>query len=204
MGFPGEGHPPGVRGDPAIGDTGSSPPAPGVHNAKGFVSTDPHPRLRRRLASRGRDNASVDVPPPALSGSKDSLSSGILPGARLHADQGVRANWAVNPPQTTIATRTSHRRLQQRPVLSTRGGLGGQRFAGTWAGGVDLPTANLLRPERVNVNSHNSGLSFGDGRCAGRDHFGRDPGTASCPQARPGPKPTGDQRRGASGVIGTR
>ena len=28
------------------------------------------------------------------------------------------------------------------------------------------------------------------------------PGTASCPQARPGPKPTGGQRRGASGVTG--
>jgi hypothetical protein len=66
LGFPGEGHPPGMRGDPAIGDTGSSPPAPGVHDAKGFVSTDPHPRLRRRLASRGRDNASVGVPPLAF------------------------------------------------------------------------------------------------------------------------------------------
>jgi hypothetical protein len=27
-------------------------------------------------------------------------------------------------------------------------------------------------------------------------------GAASCPQARPGPKPTGDQRRGAGGITG--
>jgi hypothetical protein len=66
LGLPGEGYFPRVRGDPATSDTGSSPPAPGVHDAKGFVSTDPHPRLRRRLASRGRDNASVGVPPLAL------------------------------------------------------------------------------------------------------------------------------------------
>jgi hypothetical protein len=30
------------------------------------------------------------------------------------------------------------------------------------------------------------------------------PGTVSCPHARPGPKPTGDQRRGAGGIIGIR
>ena len=34
--------------------------------------------------------------------------------------------------------------------------------------------------------------------------MGTIPGTASCPQARPGPKPTGDQRRGPGGIIGIR
>jgi hypothetical protein len=34
--------------------------------------------------------------------------------------------------------------------------------------------------------------------------MGAFPGTASCPQARPGPKPTGDQRRGPCGIIGIR
>ena len=77
LGLPGEGYSPRVRGDPATSDTGSSPPAPGVHDAKGFVSTDPHLRLRRRLASRGRNKASVGVPPTTCSGSRDSLSPGI-------------------------------------------------------------------------------------------------------------------------------
>ncbi len=77
LGLPGEGYSPRVRGDPATSDTGSSPPALGVHDAKGFVFTGRHLRLRRRLASRGRDKALVSAPPTTCSGSWDSLSPGI-------------------------------------------------------------------------------------------------------------------------------
>ena len=41
-----------------------------------------------------------------------------------------------------------------------------------------------------------------DVRCSGHDRGGHDAGSSSCPQARPGPKPTGDQRRGAGGITG--
>jgi hypothetical protein len=99
LGLPGEGYSPRVRGDPATSDTWSSLPAPGVHDAKGFVFTGPHRRLRRRLASRGRDKALVGAPPTTGSGSWDSLSPGISDYDR---DKGLASS-------VSAATRPHHK-----------------------------------------------------------------------------------------------
>jgi hypothetical protein len=53
--------------------------------------------------------------------------------------------------------------------------------------------------EQSNVRV-NSGSSQEDVRCFGRDPCGHGPENSSCSQARPGPKPTGDKRRGAHGA----
>jgi hypothetical protein len=110
LGFPGEGHPSGIRGDPALGDTGPSPPAPGVHDARGFASEDPHPRLRRRLTSRGRDNAPVGVTTFALFRPQGLAVLGH-PARREDAPRPMVFERAgrSNPPQIPIATWPSHR-----------------------------------------------------------------------------------------------
>jgi hypothetical protein len=91
-----------------------------------------------------------------------------------------------------------------------------QGFGGTIVVLSDVGSFLLLGPSILTAgrdgNGHlrgqscppNSSSSSEDVRCSDVTVMVTIPGTASCPQARPGPKPTGDQWRGASGIIGIR
>ena len=100
LGLPGEGYSPGMRGTLATSDIGSSQPPPGVHDAIGFESVDPHPRLHRRLAGRGRHNDSVGFTPTTV-----ARSQGLAGPGRLSMWKGAhrpvlpKRTGRANPPQ---------------------------------------------------------------------------------------------------------
>ncbi len=142
LGFMGEGHSLRARRAPATSDTGSSQPAPGVHDARGFASEDPHPRLRLRLASRGRDNAPVDVTTIALFRPQGLAVLGH-PARREDARRLMVFERAgrSNPPQIPIAAWSSHRARQLQAghyALPPGGALVGSDSlpAGIFPGGI--------------------------------------------------------------------